>query len=378
MRKPTRKVRHWQRIHTANLEGRRSKGGRGKGGPSRGRRSRKGRDRHKRRKHRSLPPPRRKQVNLTCPRVLSLHCGFDGVVNLINEMRRHSSVNPNVNAYIDFKKIKELDPAAALVLAAEIDRWNDMLVAKTARFRTVDIKKWDVRVRSLLGQMGFFDLLGATGAERDDPASTTKYVKFKSGTKVSGKAINEIRELELDPYTPPPERHLLYGAVTEAMTNVVQHAYRGDSGRQTAWHQAHGRTKSNRRPKKWWLSAAFDTAKREVVVIIYDQGRGIRDTLSRRFGERLKEIMPDWRKQSHAEVIRLAHELHRSASDDEHRGYGLNRDIRRYVEGRPDSAYHVFSGRGLYSVRTDGDDSLRTFDTTLKGTLIEWRIKCDE
>ena len=167
--------------------------------------------------------------------------------------------------------------------------------------------------------MGFFDLLNARYPkelkENDSHESDTRYVQFRSGLKVEEKVIEELREFDLDPYVSVPNRRLLFAAVTEAMTNVVHHAYSRE-----------GMVDGLR---KWCLSASRNAARKEIAILIYDQGLGIPGTLPRNFSDRIREILPAGLSSDDARMIQAAHELSRSATREWNRGHGLQRDIRR-------------------------------------------------
>lgn len=300
-------------------------------------------------------------LTFPCPESLSLEDNFDGVVKLLSDLRRQSEEQRNENVYIDFRPIQELKPSGALVLAAELDRWNK-LPQNRARFKNVDLQDWDPKVRKLLGQMGFFDLLGVPGAELNHADSKVRYVKFRSGTMVDGKALEDLRKLELEPTIEMPNRRKLFAAVTESMTNVIHHAYSDNTGQAIS---------------AWWLSAAYDIDKGEVSILIYDQGSGIPKTLPKKFGDRLRKMLPENLMRNDAQMIKAAHELTRTASEESHRGHGLQRDVRQYIYGLPNGRYHVFSGKGEYTVTSGEEESLRSFSQPLAGTLIEWRIMQD-
>ena len=308
---------------------------------------------------------------IVCPESFSLQDNFNGVIDVLDQIREFGKRARNERIYVDFRPIRNLSPTAALVLAAELDRWNSNLALLGGKLSTVDVEEWFPSVRRQLGDMGFFSLLNAKYPQEledeDGHDVDTRYVQFRSGFKVEGKIIEELREFDLDPYVSVPNRRLLFAAVTEAMTNVVHHAY------------------SNERVvddlHKWWLSASRNTEKKEISILIYDQGLGIPKTLPRNFGERIREILPDGLSSDDARMIQAAHELSRSATREWNRGHGLQRDIRRYASQIGRSAiYRVTSGRGEYTfqagVDSDHEDHQirRTYRRSLNGTLIEWSL----
>ena len=258
---------------------------------------------------------------ITCPENFSLQDNFDGVIHVLDQIRKLGQRARNERIYVDFRPIRHLSPTAALALAAELDRWNSNLALLGGKLSTVDVEEWFPSVRRQLGDMGFFNLLNARYPkelqEEDGHEVDTRYVEFRSGLRVEGKVIEELREFHLDPYVSVPNRRLLFAAVTEAMTNVVHHAY--------------PRERRVDGLKKWWLSASRNVTKKEVSILIYDQGLSIPKTLPRNFSERIREMLPDGLSSDDARMIQAAHELSRSATREWNRGHGLQRDIRRYA-----------------------------------------------
>lgn len=347
MRRPTRRTRQWHRIHAYRQH------------------------RQQLKHNRRLKAQRRRRLHrvagfagtyetIACPEVLALEDNFDGVVRLIGSIRSRSQRRRNEGTYIDFKPIRTVKPSGALVLAAELDRWNHL--PKSRRFGgRSDVHAWHPKVRQLLGDMGFFELLGVSGVPAEEHESGARYVKFRSGTAVQGQEVHELRELDLSPFIDVPNTPLFFAAVSEAMTNVVHHAYKGQK---------------SQAPKRWWLSAAHNADEGELVILIYDQGLGIPSTVPQNFGERLRGFVG----ATDAAMIRAAHYLGRTETGEAHRGFGLERDVRRYVrdfEGR--GTYRVISGKGEYTVQSGegGDETMRSFTRPLRGTLIEWRLEVD-
>lgn len=353
MKKPSTKSRRRNRIHAAKLNARRlvSK-------------------RKKKILLRSLHGRRPREVRvigderydrpIACPADFSLETNFDEVVGVLHGIRSASRRQRNERTYIDFANIRRLSPTAALVLAAELDRWNHIRVG--GRLRPVDLPSWDPNVRCQLRDMGFFELLATTPQSDlfgDDVDPDTRYVMFRTGNLADGEAIHQLREVDLEPVVGAvPRRRQLYGAVTEAMTNVVQHAYTGTV-----------------RQPNWWLSASYNAAAKRVTIMIYDQGQGIPKTLPARLDERLLATFG----RDHARMIQAAHELSRSASAKPYRGQGLRRDVRGYLNGiRGGARYRVISLKGeyIYEVGPDGKTTQRltTHQKSLYGTLIVWDV----
>ena len=352
MKKATVKTRHWHAIHARKLH-RRSRNSvvRRRNGHRRSRRPLSG-----------VRARRPESKHIVCPPDFSLETNFDGVAATLSAIRSESE-HPERGIYIDFREIRKLSASAALALAAELDRFNHV----RGRLRAVDVREWDPGVRNRLADMGFFDLLrvrnrlGRSTVKRHE--GERRYVKFRTGTQADGKAIEQLRAKDLEPVVGAvPGKTRLYAAVTEAMTNVVHHAYTDDS-----------------LCPYWWLSASYSSVDSEVAILIFDQGSGIPHTLPKRFGEQLRGLLPS-AMNHHAELIRAAHDLERTASGHENRGFGLERDIRGYLDHLDcEVRYRVASLRGEYicvkSADGQKDYDLREHGRSLQGTLIDWRLK---
>ena len=304
----------------------------------------------------------RTRTDIKCPKDFSLESNFEGVVRVLEQIRTVSK-RPKQRMYIDFRDIENVSSSAALVLAAELDRCNKLKINRRTPLRAVDVDQWNSRVRRLLAGMGFFELLNVTTPltnwDSKGTNATIQYVKFRTGTKAEGEAIYQLQTQNLEPVVGTLPRHShLYAAVTEAMTNVVHHAYKSGTPR-----------------PNWWLSASYDTATSQVKIMIYDQGVGIPKTLPRLFGEQIRMILPN----DHARMIMAAHQLKRSASGAPHRGHGLRRDVRGYLaELAYRGYYRVTSLKGEYLFeRNPGgidQDRVKNNPRALPGTLIEWEL----
>ncbi len=344
MKKSTQKSKLWNERHTYNLFKREK-------GPS---------NKRNRQSTETQTQTDTATYTITCPQDFSLGSNFNGVSRVLSEIRTQSQKRRNYRIYIDIKNINNLSPAAALVLAAELDRWNKQ--PGEPNLKSVDVGEWDPHVRDLLKDMGFFELLQVSGMQSTNTERNVRYIKFKTGKKTDGRVVYLLRKKDLEPVVGEiPSKHYLYGAITEAMTNVAHHAYKENQ--------------VFRDLQNWWLSASYDSTKREVTIMIYDQGIGIPKTLRRNFYEKFKLFLPG----DHAGLIQVAHDLSRSSSEETHRGHGLQRDVRGYLDRLNCSGhYRVVSLRGeyLYKKKSDGSKIHKKIShhRPLNGTLIEWKL----
>lgn len=262
---------------------------------------------------------------------------------------------------LHFDAITSVSPAAALVLASEVDRWRQRV---GGRLRA-NVSRWDPEIKRLLGQMGYFELLGLERPVDHDHAGDTTFINFLRSdlnhsnggqlAKTLRIAIEEIVGQEI-------KRHLLFEGLSEAITNVSQHAY-------PSWSYSAG-------TKQWWLSASFERRARRLIVMFYDQGVGIPRTLpSSHIWEWIKGRVDLW---TDAQKIEAAMEYGRSQTARPERGKGL-KNLLEFARAHAEGKLSIFSDHGLYQAVNTGNGELasscRDLRTSIGGTLIEWSVK---
>ena len=192
----------------------------------------------------SKPPASGQEVLIVCPDALDLDSNRTECVRMVNRLRAATSSQPPARFFVDFKSIREVTVPGALLLAAELERWNIMHPA--AKLKAVDVMEWDPTVRSLLKQMGFFKLLDVP--DEIPPLSHTEktYIPFTSRANRKPQAAHEWVEKELKNVVDGiPMSVQLVGAISEAVINVMEHAYK------------------SRRFRRWWLSRRVRSFKQK-------------------------------------------------------------------------------------------------------------------
>lgn len=311
---------------------------------------------------------RRFARTLPCPQVMNLSSHYEETMELILSVREMARAGLRIPMMIDFKPIRTITPAAALLLAAELDRWNQS--NKLRKLKAVDVHLWNPGVRRLLKQMGFFNLLGVNEASLkceipDAEPDEVRFLPFYAGEGAGGAAAEQLRGLIEQLAGTLNSRYALYDGLVEGMTNVQHHAYPGEQG-----------------VKRWWISASIDPGSGKLTVLCLDHGVGIPKTLPRKNGEALRNYVAavgDILKDD-AKMIQAAVELRRTSTRKRHRGHGLTRDIRRVVAShRFGGRLRIFSNKGMYSYQKTADGrevvSLGGLPHSLGGTFIEWVIE---
>lgn len=269
---------------------------------------------------------------------------------------------------IDFRPCNSISAGAGFVLAAEVDRCR-RLRYRDGRPALTGTYPDDEGMGRFLDDLGFFRFLKIRSpAYRHDDSSQTRFIAMRSGCRDRGKEMHYVTEVldtgsvQLD----EEARETLYEGLLEAMNNVTSHAYPLED-RSASLPVLQG---------QWWAAGYWDNRRKEVGVLIYDQGVGIPATLpSSRHGALLTGI----RRRlglgnSDPDCIRAAMEIGTSSSRNEHRGRGMA-SLRHAVGRVADGHLLILSGAGAYLYTADGREETSALRTPLGGTFIEWRIR---
>jgi hypothetical protein len=288
------------------------------------------------------------------------------------------NVRPHhIRNFLDFTTIKECGPAAALSLASEFHR-SRLIVPWIIPL--IDIDRWRGNVVGMLDEIGFFDLLEIQHPRKELPESETRVVKFSSGEMVESNAGGKLlealaqiiksldREEELDA-TLAASRKRLFGALVEATENTRVHAYEGVDD-PAAVH-------------RWWMTGAVDRAKKELTIMVYDQGISIPASLPlwkgypwihKAFSRMLGQVPPAEDQSYDGTRIRLAMGAPLSSSSGlpyRGKGFPAYKDV---VHQCRSGRLRIISRRGEFIYETGKRARAKVLETPLLGTLVEWNL----
>ena len=279
-------------------------------------------------------------------------------------MLRQAAQRPGGIRKLRFNNIKQISPSAALVLASEVDRWNQRA---GGRLRA-EVESWDKDVERLLCEMGYFELLGIPRPPEVAKSDGMTFLQFKRGTvgeKDLGKLAQQLR-LEIEALLGfSIKKHFLFEGLSEAITNVSQHAYPDANAFSV---------------RQWWLSASYDSGAGQLCVMFYDQGAGIPGTLPKwKFFEKVKDLYGGW---TDSEKITAAMEVGRSSSGLRERGKGLQ-NLLEFALAHREGRLSIYSLCGMYRMDStrNGEEVPHTatcrqdFENSVGGTLIEWSVR---
>ena len=272
---------------------------------------------------------------------------------------------------VNFDNLKSISTSAALVLTAELSKWDDTIRQKL----TPRTDNWDDNIFRKLHDLGFFGLFNRPptkkilpSAERNENIKIVEYIKGECGdskkTRELKKAIIKIVGEKVEKWT------FLHSGIDEAITNVTHHAY--PEG--TQFYQ---------KEKKWYLTGSYNRATNELKVVFYDQGIGIPKSLpTSKVWEKALDvlsILPIADRKKDAAMLKAAIQLDRTSTEKTDRGKGLQ-DLLEFVRKREDGYLSILSAKGLYKLtlnRAKETSKSKHFMNAIDGTLIIWSVTLD-
>ena len=314
----------------------------------------------------------------------NLHRKMRGTMRTPKSKRTGSKIQ-NLGRHLSFEKIESITPAAALVLAAEYERplhnRSDFIPF------LYNTKSWSKKILHTLEEIGFFSIVGFKGNHPKTDYDSDQYVfPMQSGKTTDTEAITTLVRNLKDLY---PDRDdvseanllRLYGAMVEAVGNVVNHAYPKDG----VFSYPHiGR---------WWMTGAVDRVARSTTAVVFDQGvtipcslptwnryagvqRRVLTTIGQMFdqavGSSLGIPLPS-DPRADAFAILAAVEESVSSTEEAHRGHGLAQ-MREFVNQCREGRLRIMSRNGEVIYRPGKPPETRAFDVSIGGTLIEWSV----
>lgn len=310
-------------------------------------------------------PERQGFEQIDLPEVLDLEHNYDETVEVIGLIRRITLRNKQP-IYLVFDRVRQIKPAALLLLLAELHRSRLMQGSQ----RVTGNYPSSPRVERMLHSAGFFKLLGIHSRITKKPKSyPMEYVEYVSHTHEVKGTVKAFRESLLGTTITMSlqARGRLYRALTEAMLNVSHHAYPKSSLRQ------------NPQRGRWWLSGHVNRKAKELIIMFCDLGVGIPSTLPKMYPMELirsvlallPTILPN-----DAEMIKAGMVIGRTRTRERNRGRGLN-DLRSFVDQAGAGEMNIYSRKGHYRYKSNDDDSVRNYNVSIGGTLITWTVPLD-
>lgn len=265
---------------------------------------------------------------------------------------------------INLARIEDLDPAAGLVLAAELDIYKP----HARNMRSLD-ESWHENVRSFFFDAGLFELIGLPPQKahaKEAAGPVVNVLKYRKGMLPDGAQADELRtaleHLCGEKFGP---KIAVNGALCEAMTNSKHHAYPDD----IQWWP--------KRPSgHWWATGAWTPSNSTMHMMLYDQGVGIPATLPRsdHWASALPLLDRLDPERTDAGLIEAALELRRTSTNIRGRGRGLH-EMADWIDKTEAGFLRIWSGKGRVTYRPGHVVEKKNLSTPFCGTLVEWEVR---
>ena len=320
------------------------------------------------------------RLTIKPPKIFSLSENYNGTVKCLRKLKKQVKKNLNktneTNIFVDLSRIEDIQPAAAVVLAAELDRWRQL--GKIKKLNPINLKSWDKSTLYYLRDLGLFELLGIDESVLkehlqglDKKHERKVALRFISGGKKNRQKASQLTE-ELAKIIPSfkvddETKMALKTGLAEAALNSFNHAY--PEGRLEGLVFPVGET-------HWWAAASCDHDKdgaETVKFIVYDQGVGIRKTILKKDlgSDVLKRLKDTISPRTDSNIITELLNKPESSTGKSNRGKGLPQIVKAasYAGGR----LRLISGHGhVIYTKEEGAKSSGDHRRHLGGTLIEW------
>ncbi|MDP3230732.1 MAG: hypothetical protein Q8N13_22550 [Acidovorax sp.] len=270
---------------------------------------------------------------------------------------------------LDFSLVKKIFPGGMLLLLAALSQLADTYSGRiSARCPPNSL------AAQLLNHFGLAKKLKVNLRLSRPTHNSVLAWSFLTGTQAAGEQVTAL----LNRYREGTNAAIpegLFAVLTEGLTNVRQHAYKGLAHIPESW-------------RKWWLFARYEEPKLgadgSLYIAIYDIGEGIPVTMRNKL--KRNEIVVDLldkggKHLSLSDGVMLdkklmfeAVEHRRSQTGEGHRGNGLP-EMKDFAASNQGGRLHIISGRVQYSiVRGSSEGQVHGHRDELPGTLLLWGL----
>lgn len=270
------------------------------------------------------------------------------LINAINKIRYQQGAEEPL--YFDFNKVQLLFAPATIYFSHILEQFPDRKILSRAS------NKSNI-VRAMLTKLGIHEQLGLSPCYSNH--DMVNWYTFSGTDLTFGREYDEIEEVlaeKLDEET----FLIVNDAISEAVSNVLNHAYETDE-RALGW-------KVSLRVTEKYLTLAITDLGKSIPVTVPDRiDDHIMNRISNAFNTSNLLGMDD------AQLIDIASEFRRSNTEERHRGKGFG-DMLEVCKNVEDSTLIVYSRKGIWA--SDGQDykKMVNYKDKIDGTIIFWKL----
>ncbi len=305
-------------------------------------------------------------VTLTAPTYFGMlqRDSHDLLVDFLRKLARHTLIDGYV-VRIDFRPTAKFFADGTLLLYSEIQR--------ILRRRPGCIKCFppnDSVARQVLWHLKLLQLLGCHVEMQSDRDDVTHWQVFTGTQADATQGVGEA--IEGLPHLTRSQLGKLFRSVSEALTNVTQHAY-GEPRKDGTGVEA---------DKGWWMFVRQEPD--DLSVVFCDLGLGVPYTVERLdehaswLVQRLSSVARavGVHKHKDGETIQVTVEEKQSRFKAEHRGNGFGNMLESILAAGTGQLV-IYSNRGAfrYNLKNGAEDTFtRNFAKSICGTVVLWQI----
>lgn len=251
---------------------------------------------------------------------------------------------------LSFDKTRTLWPCGTLLFVAKLD----ILLARYAGRISCNYPI-DPVVHELFEHIGVLRLLG-NSSQVSVNADNVKDWYLVKGNDTDTSGFTQLFT-QYQSEMPFGVSQGLYEGMSEAVTNVVQHAYEGKLVPDSR--------------KGWWVFAQQKDDR--LVVVVCDLGIGIPKSLNRKFPETVRASLVH-RKRKDSWFLALALKEGRTRTELLNRGKGLQ-DMLSFVKSADVGMFSIYSLAGSFIYGREGDVQRKyDFQIPVPGTIVQWSV----
>lgn len=312
---------------------------------------------------------KRRELTLYLPSKMNFSSEYEVTTSNLIAIRKIAGIKKPGKAYklknVNFDNLSEISTSAALVLTAELSRWDDH-IRNMLRPNTT---KWDKSILQHFREIGFFDLFTKNENNEENqsnsPLNIVKYIKGSCGDASKTRKLKDelvsITKGSIDKWI------ILNSGLHEAITNVSHHAYPDSLGCKII-------------DRNWYLTGSYNKVKKQLKIVFYDQGIGIPRSLpASKFGEKVLKsfsLIPYLDRFKDEVLLKAAVEADRTRTLESDRGKGLP-DLLDFIKERGEGYLSIMSQKALYKYSMiNGQEMVKSesFKFPIQGTLIIWCV----
>lgn len=321
---------------------------------------------------------------------------FDAKIDFKDNINGIISINKQVNDFvkvftpkgirIDHSKLEKVSIGALVYIVAQISRINKLSNKGLKYNKKLGINNKKEDLAYLFYKIGYWNYFGITRKPKiQNKVEDRLFLKVRSSNDDKIEFLNEIKKFVSNQTGIFKNNYRLEyffdDVLKEAMGNTLEHAYIDSFNKS-------GIKNLGKEKLKWWVCGYYSKNEKNLVLIFYDYGVGIRESAKYNAGKKVdntfkERILNFIDKKTDAELINMA--INKDLSKykkyfKRDRGKGLKSFQNFAKECGYDSELMVISGNGRYIFTYDSKNLKENINTSIikyniDGMFIKWKLQ---